>query len=139
MESDIEIIKNSIEKQMELSKLLFEALGMGCWHIRSGNNCRHCDKEIITPDGIELDGTPRYIALPPNPNLFSSWEGFGRVFEAVKDREDIRQYFGISATTQADFWIPADDVSTPSFQLAVLKLLDPEGVEKVLKQEGGGE
>ena len=137
--TDLEKIESSVELRIGLSKLLHEKLKMGCYHLwdRDGGSTRfYCKQKDC--------GEEKYINYwQPFPDyridLFTP-ESFLTVFNAVKDREDIRQHFGIMARQQADFWIPADDIGSPEFPLAVLGLLleqDNEGerLQRILEGE----
>ena len=134
--TDLEKIESSVERQMACSELLMKKLApKKCWHKAHKNNrnlCSLCNETSII--GI-------YAIEDINPNLFIE-TAFLTVFGAVKDREDIRQHFGIMARQQADFWIPADDIGSPDFPLAVLGLLleqDNEGERLTSILEGEGE
>lgn len=150
----LEKIEKSRELQMILSKMLFEALEMGCWHkwietapyveynCSAEETCTNCGGHIggEREDTIDRDDIH-------NPNLFEGWTGFGRVRRAIKANNDWtresflhthRKYYtedGNFGSVLAFF----DDIwGTPIYQLEVLKWkIGAEEAEKVL--EGGGE
>lgn len=124
--SELQKIGDSIELQMELSRLLCKALGMGCWHYndhaRSGGdsihnpiykNCKECGIRMWT----EGQDSNTYNL---NPNLFTR-SAFLDVFDAVL-------WTGLFMPKDQTM-INMNSIKSPNFQLAVLKKL--VGEEKV--------
>lgn len=143
--TNIEKIESSIPLQMSLSELLHEALEVNsCWHewewmevigkdgLRTNAQCSTC-KETCLVIHTALYG------LPTNPNYFTR-ESFLDVWDAVKDREDFFEKFLVCGNPDAysgiTYDIPTFHIASPHFQYEVLRWLDPEGLEKVMKEVG---
>ena len=127
--TDLQKIESSPELQMKLSEMLFKLLWKGeCWHEYDPHTfCRYCQT------GKLLIDCP---TIKPNPNLFNSWEGFGKVWEVVKDREDWQAHFMLFKP----YLIHTSFIATPHFQLEVLMwLLEQEGRLGELEEKIGGE
>ena len=132
--------------------MLFKLLWKGeCWHEEKewkteyseeiGANatdrsyptlCVKCkDPHIFTDiQGNWYDAMGQYVG---NPNLFNSWEGFGKVWEVAKDREDWQDDF-----CEGEVWNLIDIIiiDSPSFQLDVLRWrLEQEGRGGELKEK----
>ena len=126
--TDLDLIKSSVDLQMSLSKLLFEKLGMGCWHeevlvpvgFGAVMHCKHCD--YSNRDGRSPE--------KENPNLFHDGNGFFKVWEACKDRGgwwDTFVWDRLHGAARVRF----DLIATPSFQYEVAKWLCPKEVEEI--------
>jgi hypothetical protein len=133
-------ITESVELQMELSRLLFEILWpKKCWHegtqrgdsilIPLYSNCSKCRVRIWTEGG-----NPRDFFL--NPNLFIP-ESFLTVYKEAVKLDGFKKRFGVMPAWDDFIGIHAEYMESPHFPYEVLKWLNPEGLAEVM--EGGGE
>lgn len=128
--TDLEKIESSDKLKMALSELLFEKLGMGCWH-----------KDIVKPPPAvpyicgNCGSTPH-----PNPNLFTR-ESFLTVFNIAKGLPYIKQNSLVTGDIfhrfdeDAEWLIEVDAIDSPYFQYKLLKwLLELDNEEKRLEK-----
>ena len=126
----LEKIEKSRELQMTLSKMLFEALEMGCWHLMVNEHSEMMEGYEFSVDACikcELKGMTDQVS---NPNLFIR-ESFLGVWDTVKDREGFKEEFMLQG-----YLMRNSTIASPHFQLEVLKwLLGEDKVREVLDEE----